>query len=717
MAEEDRVQRAPSVIERFVRALVVTNKAVSLYPPSSNIPNETAREAVQALQDALQEQPELRLEVSKGGLSVQGMAVFPGHAAYTAFAFELYARKLIEVRFHSGADEREIVAFLGVLKYSPAEIEASGGFETRLWDLDVSAITVKELHVTIVDGGWTPAAVATAPLPEMDQGTLDELVDAAYAGNPREHLTVARFLGDAPNVTRYLSRTADEEGGLERAAERFAELAQIAYEHGVESERLELLRSLGTSLQQLPPAMRRPMLVDQVLPCARTDEAIAAVIRQLDIDSVCRLLVEDMQEGAASREGIVRAIRNLALISMADRQDVMSAAGAAMLGAGMDDADVTDVLELASPSRLLVDDQSPEPGVETPAETIFKLMDIAPVARRLDDVTDDPAILELREEARRGITDGDVVMALVSLVGLDPRDAQFASTMAILEDSLDLLIDRGDIDIAADSADALHAAALSPALNPEQRARITRAIARFSRPEDVRTLARTLRLYQPGSVEYEAAHRLINVLGMSALDPLVEQLADEPDMAIRKSLVDLLCQLAPGRIAEVGAYVGDARWYVVRNVVSVLGSTHSSAALPYLERTIRHPEARVRRETIRALSCVSDRIAHEMLIGALQDEDSQNVQLAARFLGAAGVSRAAGMLEQVAKGLGRGNRETGPRVEAIEALGRMGAVQAIPTLEGLAGKRPVLGASRARELRIAAESALARIAETQESAR
>jgi len=177
-------------------------------------------------------------------------------------------------------------------------------------------------------------------------------------------------------------------------------------------------------------------------------------------------------------------------------------------------------------------------------------------------------------------------------------------------------------------------------------------------------------------------------------------------------MVDLLCQLASRYIPELGEHVGDSRWYFVRNVVSILGSAKSSAALPYLERTLRHPDARVRRETMRGLSAISDRVATEMLVAALVDDDAQNVQLAARYLGASGARVAITPLGQVARGEGRGNRENGPRVEAIEALGRLRATESLPMLEAIAGKRKILNAGKARELRAAAEAAIKRIRES-----
>jgi HEAT repeat protein len=188
--------------------------------------------------------------------------------------------------------------------------------------------------------------------------------------------------------------------------------------------------------------------------------------------------------------------------------------------------------------------------------------------------------------------------------------------------------------------------------------------------------------------------------------PLLENLADEPDMVVRKSLVDILSALARNDLAQLGACVTDSRWYFVRNVVAILASTKSPAVLTYLERTLRYPDARVRRETIRGLSVIQDRRSNEMLVASLSDADMQNVQLAARYLGEFGDLGAVSALETVVRGEGQGNRETAPRVEAVEALGRLGATHALPLLESLAGRRTLMGGGRGKELRVAANAAV-----------
>jgi len=357
-----------TVVERFVKALVVTAKAVVLYPPDSNVPVETAYKAAGLLGEAMRTRSQLRLTVSPDAVWHRNEKVFPGDPAYAAFASELYARGLVDVRFHAGMSPRDLVAFLSLLKYSPEEARSIGGFEARLWERGVSSISV------------------------------------------------------APG-------------------------AEVALE--------------------APPAT-----------------------------------------------GSQRHSHDLADSSVLD-----------------------------------------EAGVER----------------------------------------------------------------------------------------------------------------------------------------------------------LLAYLAQEQDAATRTEIVETLSRVASQHVSTLGKYVTDPRWYVVRNVVAIMGAARSPETLPFMAASIAHPEARVRREAIRALRGLDSPEATAMLAGALDDDDPQNVQLAARYLGVLRSADAIPALEKVALGEGRGNRDMGPRVEAIEALGQIGSPDALPTLEQLAGRRALLGRGKGMGLRTAARSAIVEI--------
>ena len=706
MASERDVDKAPPIIERFVRQLSVTNKAVQLYPLASTIPRDNANEAVNALNDALDEYSEVTIAINKQGLYFDDLPILPGQATFHALAEELYNRRLAVVRFHAGVGARDIIAFLTVLKSTPDEVLAGGGYEAMMWEQGVSAISVVETHVTLID------QTSDDSESELEQGdvTVTAVLARPKVPRSREFIEITRVSGDEQAVKDYLTQDFDADGGplpMGSREKRFSELAQMADEStGEAADRFT--RMFADALWELNAPVRQELMETQMLPAAHTSESLANTVRRIDLKEIMRMLAEG-EDFDARRTGFTRALRNLVMISQIERERIAQVASEVMQEAGADESTVGEVVAEAAPVKLTYRRApSATRTLDSAANMVLQLINRAPLAPTGDGMVD-PELAALQDEALAGVTDGDIITALVAVVSLEASPQQFANAMSTLEDALDVLVARGEIETAADAALSLVDATNSPGLTSEQRRRIENAVGRFARAEDIRTITRTLRLYEPGQPEHEAAKRLLDTLGVLAIGPLLEQLADEQDRAERKALVDLLSKDASKYIPELSAHVSDARWYFVRNVVAILGTTKSPTAIGPLERTLRHSDARVRRETIRALSMMQDRRANETLITALDDEDPHNVQLAARYLGLKGVPSAAPALESVARGEGRGNRDNGPRVEAIEALGRMGVRTALPTLKSLSRKHAIIGASRVRELRTAASAAIAAI--------
>lgn len=703
MVAPSTAPEADPAVRRFGRSLVLMAKAVVLYPPTNSILRNSAEDTVAALRAVFASRPELHLTLTKENLFDEGTAVLADSASNKNLLYELYRRRLADIRIQPDTSASDLLALLSVLKDAPEELEASGGVEGRLQQQGVTAIVVKEPALTVFGD---PSAAAAE---EVSRRLLDEMLTSATEGSPGSRQAVVYNLLKPNVLTEYLAETVAEHGrrGVAEAGGRFAQVARVAGA-SEQQERGELIDALWGAVQEMPPQARAELLVEEVLPEAGRDDTVASAVRSADIQWLCRTLAEGVASSEVSREGLARALRSIAQITDIDPDEFERLLRGEMDTAGVGSGYVAETLSLAMPGNPVVAQGSLDVRGDAPATAILALLDFVPSLQTPIGASEDSEFEELAAEARVGITDGDVALNLVALIGLDRRPEAFDSTMAVLEDSLDVLLERGEIDIAAEATDALDALSGDPTLTEAQQERLKAAVGRLAKPSGIRELAQALKFHAEGSAEREAAERLIDSLGNAALGPMLDHLAEEPDMAIRKSLVEALSRVAAKQVEEVGAYVQDYRWYVVRNVVSILGATRSPAALPYLARTLRHVEPRVRREAIRALSGIPAEGAHEALVMALADSDAQNVQIAARYLGAAGDHAAVPALSAVARGEGRGNRENGPRKEAIEALGKIGGATALGVLRQIASKRSLLAGGKLRELREAAEVSLAR---------
>lgn len=705
--ERREEERAPEAVERFVKQLLVAHKAAKLYPSASDIPQEAASDLLVMLRDLLREQPDLRFQVAKDSLLYNGLPVLPGLRPFEVLVREFYHRNLAELRFHAGVTPREVVSFLRVLQEPVEAITNAGGFEQLLWDLQVDGITVRVVSTKIVD---TELTNESTPVPGEEwppsHDRIDELIDMAYGARPRDQRMLVRFAQSPRLVSRYLNELASGGRGgrplTNLIAGKVVSLAHVALAE-LSDDQPALFRSIAEALLSLDPDMRRDVLVEKLLPDSRVDDAVASVMRQFEIGELCKALVEGMGPDPVSRDGISRAIRNLAVISSQPKDEVFAAAASAMSEAGMEQQAIAAVLEGAAPTQLKVrEDKTEHPNN---LDSILRLVDLAPVAAE----THSEELAELRAEVADGVSDGDILVGIVTLVTIERRADMFGSLMGIVDDGLGLLLEWGEYADAAAAAAALAALKGDETLDEGQHERIRLALAGMASQKHMGAVAAAMRLHVPGTPEHEACTQLIGTLGGVTIAPLLEVLAAEKDMAARKALVDIVSTMASEHIGELGERTSDSRWFFVRNVIAILGSTRSAAALPHLNRTLRHNDERVRRETIRAVASIRDRLAEEMLVAALSDDDGQNVALAARYLGSLGVRSALPALAMAARGEGRGNRDTASRVEALEALGKIGTPEARSAIQDVARHRGILRTGRTREIQIAAEAALASI--------
>ncbi|MGV8084230.1 MAG: HEAT repeat domain-containing protein [Coriobacteriia bacterium] len=707
-------------VERFVRQLCIAGKAVSLYPASSSIPQEASALAAEYLGSALRELPEVRILIDKSGLRLDDGSAFPAQSAFERLAEDAYRRHLASITFRSGADSREIVTFLEALARDPEEISAAGGLSALLGKEHLGGISLAEAEVLLVEAevlstaaeqDGSAAEAEAEPVPTTVEA-IDEAVGRALDGRPRERRAIAHVIGEPAMVREYLEtvyRDSVDEGAvdeLEEVMKRLSDLAHIARD--VSTDR-RLAHKLSLALSALDPELRRRILAEKVLREARTSEAMAELVRGLDPDDIVKILARAPEGAVFSEKQMLEGIRDLVAITGLKRADLAESAAEAMRAEGVPDSVAETVVELISPSRLIIrPGEEPPVEAESPADAVAKMLaeDGALSFQAADAAQNEDDLADLVQEAHAGVSDGDIIGTLVLLATLDVRPEQFASVMAVLEDSLSVLIGRGDIEVAAHTAELLREAARRPDLLPEQRQRLEQAVEQFARPEDVHALSRALRLHSADSAEHRAARDLLEGLGPLALQTMLEHLAEEPDMSTRKALLDLLSEISVSYVPQLAPYVADRRWYFVRNIVTILGATRSQTAVPLLERTLRHHDARVRRETVRALASIGGPVVARMLVAAISDEDASTVQAAIRALGTPGIEGAVIALETVASGEGVGNRENGPRIEAIETLGRIGTKRSLAVLERIAERRVLLGGQKSRELRSAAASAM-----------
>lgn len=165
---------------------------------------------------------------------------------------------------------------------------------------------------------------------------------------------------------------------------------------------------------------------------------------------------------------------------------------------------------------------------------------------------------------------------------------------------------------------------------PDARAEMARTalhhlLATAARDLVARTLAESADEHQPLLQALAAAPE-------ETIPLLLELLADEERMPIRRRIVSLLTVLARTRIPLLAEHLSDPRWYVARNVVTALAEIGDPALVPYMKAALRHPDLRVRKEALAALGSLRTPDAIAILEEAVRHPDPQTRAAATHWL-------------------------------------------------------------------------------------
>ncbi len=104
-------------------------------------------------------------------------------------------------------------------------------------------------------------------------------------------------------------------------------------------------------------------------------------------------------------------------------------------------------------------------------------------------------------------------------------------------------------------------------------------------------------------------------LGEKSVHPLLQALAEEKDLLVRKTIVSIIVRIGRIAVPTIVENLSDSRWYMVRNMLTILGSLEMPDLAPSIVATLSHPDPRVKKEAIKALS----KTAHPSAVASLCD--------------------------------------------------------------------------------------------------
>ncbi len=677
-------------IQDVMRSLITAIRAVKLYPPNNPIYSQTVKKAHEALARFLETSPEYRIGVLKTSFTYDQIQIGKGKDMQLnrAIAQDLFTKGIRGVTFSGGVTAKEMLDLFQALALSAEEMAMKSGISSILWEKGVSSIKVVEAGldevITAKSGGaWT----------ERDRDTRADATDATAP--PK----VAALSGRTLVLGDLMTNPAAFGAGMVELAK------QTCGKHeSVEDRLLTLYQEAGRKIQEGSPEQQDLLFTG----LAQSALSLESPYREALIAGKLygNLDAENLQErGTELAKEVPNEYHEILTGRFSNAWTVQQVA--VLLKK-------TTTKKIAAPA--------PPPSSPSALSAVPFPSELGEIVREMAEYTAEE-MDTLKAMSSVGM-ESDIIEAAVrthiSLIPLvkDPHHAtpdeeeiaQFSVLIQQLEDMLSYLLNKKDYDRAL-----LIATAFRSSVDPVFVPRMDEALQKASSKTFITSTIADLRSYTKGSPEYISAYTYLSSMERETTAVLLELLAIDTDKRSRIALLDLLKDIGKNQITMLGEYLSDDRWYLVRNIVNVLGETKGDQALVFLQKAADHKNVKIRQEIVKGLISIGGRKAVGILARFLKDKEDIVQAMAIH-----GFTEIKGISAEDTKPLiayledrTLSKKEQELTLETIRALGKVGDSAAETVLKGFTRIRWWRSRKLQRELRIAALRAITEITRRQ----
>jgi hypothetical protein len=656
------------VLVLFLRALMATRKSLGLYPAGSEIASAWIRRLHRSLGEFFQQGLCFPVRVEPDRFTWAGPDVRTVEPTLEAFRFDLESRGIRELEVDAAVEEWELQALLELLNTPGAELLKLGGASGFLVERGVLRVRIAAPG-DAAEGEPDPSQSARRELRagrdavDLFVETLLGLVEAKFADLTYDRAALATWLdataGGAPS--RLYAAVRMLHGLVEQAPDREVRT-----------------RTLVEALLSLPDDIIRPFLTEHLIPQAGREVLALNLLSQMTEDELRRLAA--------------RLVPQESLLSLSSE----------LLEFPWEEVQRRRLVE-AITSAVRGDDLEGILGDESPV---------------LD--ADDPLVVELREEILAACQpealierSADIVLALV--LNVDGED-QGASAVDALEEIVREALIRGRVDLATHVLSTMVASVEAGGARSDEHAQhLTVVQQRLAGRAHVTEVAGVLRQHAGSGRLLDLSAQYLGLVAPEGIQEFTALLAEEPDRQVRARMCQVLSKVGPPAVPVLLELLEDPRWFLVRNLVHVLGRIGDEAALGPVVALLGHEHMRVRIEAARAVAVIAPQRAVAPIVRLVEDGDPEVRLEAVRALGALRSDDAVPVLQDLATGVSSRVSDLPLRRGAIEALAGIVTPRAREALTGLARRRVWFWQRTEHQLRAMAAGALAARPDSEEA--
>jgi HEAT repeat protein len=732
---------SPGIQQKAIEIIMLMNKAVNnlrLYPPSSAITSQSIDRLLQALTGILSEEDPLILAESERVLLIGGELAGPRdqeRPQVRSFIETIVNLGIKSVSFGIGVEKEEIAAFLLEIIQSPEAMRADGGLQDILTRREVLHIRIDEKIYVAKDKDQQ----IVASMEVKDDDIVNFLMEAEADPGAVDLQHIREKAKDTEWVTEIfqagMKHIKEQQGtGVNiQLSENLVNMVRMLEKIADPSDLERIAHLVSRSVTDMDSEMISLVLSRDVQDLFR-GRLFADIIEELDQNRFAEVV--DELERTASMHGnqSQSAARSLEELMKTDKGRKLESERQAIAAREKEEREKRLAWLRERFQGLLKGEEAAfiDQGLMTELTGVFQefyTLDDAPTADALierfaeklrsrnSDVRSHTAVFlsqilnDLLDNGRENHI-GHLAERLAGWLRSEPVFTLAFETICLqLKEYERALLQQNPFVLVNPTLDIL--TLIQSGRSKKDQAMLVlvdEALRELATDELLNVLFEEFRNNSQGK-QKEAARNL-GRLGAAPVERLLDILRESEDNAERVLILQIISEIgAPSLPAITARMSHDEPWYVLRNLIYVLGRVGSEAQSADLAPLLLHDNQKVQQETLKSLMRIGGKNRAEILLSALPGADDQLKMSIVEMLGTIKASEAVSTLVQLLRSKTVSTSSKADMDEKIcTALGVIGSKEALPALMEISSAKGFLvGRSYPEKVKIAAGKAVAAI--------
>ncbi len=659
------------VLGQVLYAFNISRHHVVSYPENHPIIESSAIKVMELFAEFFELADELTLGIARDVLLVGDGVLERNNPVYKELAGCLFQHGIASLSFKKGLILEELLLFLKKLSTRREDLLEQGGLAGVMADSGARGIEVKAVDYSVFQStemiriGTEGDDYGESLWESFIGGLLDGTLETT-GGGPAACSLDPQALADFISARR-------SEGDWNRLDSYDANI--VSYMKRLDQEQIEgnlrkeALDKLATFIDKLSPEVRRQFLSSAFRSLATRKQWVEEILLHLQNETLLDLL----QEIEKDQMVVPQAIMTLLSQSAHHRNETEPMRKVSATRSISEDEVQNRIKILFREEKT--DEFVPQNYQETLKSVVKTVPKKAPFGRYLE---------EFKGALSSHFIEKQVCAIILELIDtIDPDEEQSQSLSRNLDDLLAYFLETGDFQALRDAHGRL--LMFDNETAPFTLPLATQAVAYMKTPEFVQEVLEGLELW--GKEKHDQIRALIKCVGTPFAEPLLELLADEESLAMRRYYMACLGDLGEAASEAIAARLHDPRWFFVRNLVVLLRETNNPGFLTAVGRLVGHRHPKVHLEVMKTYLHFNDPKADRYLLKELGASELERKLNAVRLSGG---SRSAEVLREVVKLLslkGGGEELFELKRGAVKALAEIGNPAVFSDLEEFLGSR------------------------------